>query len=234
MRFPGLYWATFFSLLFHFAFFLISAVVLRHTSIPIDTATYVVNIVEDRSSAVKPEPEPAPTEESIAPPEPVNKSTINYATRKLKSMQDEAARKLKEMQDQKEAKEHLANRLKDMETKKRLDGIRQSAAIQADKDAASSGSEKATKILELYYAKVREKILRVWVYPDLGAIKLEAVVSITVMADGRIVTNRIERPSGNAVFDRSALRAIGKASPVDSPPYGTSLEIGVRFSPNDK
>jgi len=40
---------------------------------------------------------------------------------------------------------------------------------------------------------------------------------------------RIEKPSGNVLFDRSALRAIAKASPVTPPPY--EMEIGVRFYP---
>lgn len=225
MRSMGLYWATFISLLFHIAFFSVSAVLIKRTAISIDTTTYMVNIVESLDSMAQPQAEPVPSElaQPETPSEPVSKSTMSYAAERLRSIKD-----------QKMAQEHAVRRLRDMEARQRLKGIRESAALQADKESVAQGSEKATKILELYYAKVREKILRAWVYPDVGETKLLAVISITVMEDGRIVTNRIERTSGNSVFDRSALKAIGKASPVEAPPYGASLEIGVKFSPEDK
>ena len=38
-----------------------------------------------------------------------------------------------------------------------------------------------------------------------------------------------KRPSGNALFDRNAERAIRKASPVPPPPY--PMELGVNFYP---
>jgi colicin import membrane protein len=49
------------------------------------------------------------------------------------------------------------------------------------------------------------------------------------MRDGTIKVQGIEKSSGNALFDRSAQRAIAKATPVTPPPY--EMEIGIRFYP---
>jgi len=39
----------------------------------------------------------------------------------------------------------------------------------------------------------------------------------------------VEKSSGDLFFDRSALKAVTKASPVSPPPY--EMEIGIRFFP---
>ena len=58
---------------------------------------------------------------------------------------------------------------------------------------------------------------------------LEAIISIRVFMDGTVVVQRIEKSSGNAFFDKSAMKAIAKASPLSPSPH--EMEIGVRFFP---
>ncbi|MDP2753115.1 MAG: energy transducer TonB, partial [Nitrospirota bacterium] len=58
---------------------------------------------------------------------------------------------------------------------------------------------------------------------------LEAIISIKIKRDGAITAQRIEKSSGNTLFDRSAIKALAKASPLSPPPY--EMEIGVRFYP---
>ena len=58
---------------------------------------------------------------------------------------------------------------------------------------------------------------------------LEAVISVTIMSNGTVKINSVEKSSGNVLFDRSVLRAINKASPVSPPPH--EMEIGLRFTP---
>jgi TonB family protein len=47
--------------------------------------------------------------------------------------------------------------------------------------------------------------------------------------DGTLSGVKIEKASGDRFFDRSALNAVTKASPVSPPPY--EMEIGIRFYP---
>ncbi len=85
-------------------------------------------------------------------------------------------------------------------------------------------------IISSYYSQVQERIWSEWVLPEFR-IKgdLLAIINIRIMKDGRINILGVEKSSGNSLFDRSAIRAIRKASPLPPPPY--EIEIGVRFTP---
>ncbi|HAA04160.1 MAG TPA: hypothetical protein DCE18_12370 [Syntrophobacteraceae bacterium] len=90
----------------------------------------------------------------------------------------------------------------------------------------------------LYYAEVYSIIHREWSL-DTARLKgqhLEAVIILVVRRDGKILSYRFEKRSGNALLDESAERAVRK---VDSlPPFPKIYsppqeEIGVRFRPED-
>jgi colicin import membrane protein len=80
-----------------------------------------------------------------------------------------------------------------------------------------------------YYTKITKEIWQQWVFPETGDKNLEAIISIRIMRDGAVLISRVEKSSGNSLFDKSAVRAISKASPVTPPPR--EMEIGVRFYP---
>jgi TonB family protein len=80
-----------------------------------------------------------------------------------------------------------------------------------------------------YYTKIRNQIWQQWVYPDTGKKDLEAIISIRIMKDGTISMQKIEKSSGNPLFDKSAIKALTKANPLSPPPY--EMEVGVRFYP---
>jgi TonB family protein len=82
---------------------------------------------------------------------------------------------------------------------------------------------------EDYIAMVVNKIRQHWIFPETGDKDLLAIISIRIARDGRITVDKIEKSSGNPLFDRSALRAINSASPLPPPPQ--EIEIGVRFMP---
>lgn len=80
-----------------------------------------------------------------------------------------------------------------------------------------------------YYSMVVNKIKQQWIFPESIDKDLLAIITIRIAKDGSITINRMEKSSGNTLFDRSALRAISKASPLPPPPQ--EMEIGVRFRP---
>ncbi len=80
-----------------------------------------------------------------------------------------------------------------------------------------------------YYSLVESKIRRQWIYPETLDAALQTVVLIRVAKDGSITIEKIEKGSGNQLFDRSVLRAITMASPLPSPLK--EMEIGLRFRP---
>ncbi|MCI0469370.1 MAG: cell envelope integrity protein TolA [Nitrospirae bacterium] len=80
-----------------------------------------------------------------------------------------------------------------------------------------------------YLAKVIQAITEQWAHPATVKNDLETVVSIKIAVDGKVIIGKVEKGSGDALFDRSVLRAINKASPLPKPPQ--EMEIGVRFKP---
>ncbi len=81
---------------------------------------------------------------------------------------------------------------------------------------------------DFYFGIISRKIWQQWVYPELDSSGLEVVISIRIGKDGKVTSQEIEKASGNMLFDRSATKAISRASPLPPPPAG-EMEIGVRF-----
>jgi TonB family protein len=94
--------------------------------------------------------------------------------------------------------------------------------------AAPASTGKGSKFDD-YYAKIMGEIKQQWIWTDTGEKDLEAVISIKILRDGTTLIKRVEKSSGNNLFDRSAVRALTKANPLPPPPH--EVEIGVRFYP---
>ncbi len=96
--------------------------------------------------------------------------------------------------------------------------------------AVPPGVRQGSSVLSGYHALIKQRIWSEWVYPDFrDKGDLEVDVNIKIYKDGRVQILNVERASGNMLFDRSAERAIEKASPLPPPPY--ELEIVLRFTP---
>lgn len=97
-------------------------------------------------------------------------------------------------------------------------------AVEAEVQSGEGGG-----ILPKYISDIAQQIRKEWVYPDFMNNDLVTVVAVRIERTGNIKVIGVEESSGNALFDKSVLRAINKASPVSRPPY--EMEIGLRFHP---
>jgi colicin import membrane protein len=134
----------------------------------------------------------------------------------------------------------VENRISEIEAKKRIENIvRMRSLISLTKSAepdkenvpvesSDSGSFEGG-VFTSYYTKITNEIWQEWVYPDTGEEGLETIVFVKIAKDGTVRVKGIEKSSSNILFDRSALTALAKASPVTPPPY--EMEIGIRFYP---
>ncbi len=157
-------------------------------------------------------------------PKPKSKpKIIDRAAREIERLRAISALSKKRRQKEKqtamarEANEEIAKAIEGLRKKKPV-SISRGAGIPSHASSAAS---------ESYYALVTQKIWSEWIPPDYEATGLEAVISIKIARDGKVVSQKIERTSGNMLFDRSASKAISKASPLPPPP--AEMEIGVRF-----
>ena len=82
---------------------------------------------------------------------------------------------------------------------------------------------------DFYYSIISRKIWQQWTYPNAQTAGLEVIISIKIDEKGEVVSQKVEKSSGNLLFDRSAIKAISKASPLPPPPE--EMEIGVKFYP---
>lgn len=241
------------SLVLHVTFIVLVLVAARRTSNFVMPSPYVVRLVspqaDTRGGAKAPAPRAEPLAQKAAPakaPPPEAKKGVTVespakarpadkATKSAEDMQNYMKKRLSAIREKVETEKYLSDTMsaiKAKQTLRRVAELRQRAVSIQPAEAqagAGGGPQVDSSILNDYYMRVQDRIWQNWVFPDAGSDEIMAVVSITVMRDGRVKVNGFEKSSGNPLFDRSALRAIEKASPLEPPPF--EMEIGVRFTP---
>jgi len=89
-----------------------------------------------------------------------------------------------------------------------------------------------------YYNQIWQRVREAWVLPEsLVQRRLETIIGIRIGRSGVIHRTWTEKSSGNPVFDQSALRAVAKVNPLPPLPpefRGEYLEVGLRFTPDDR
>jgi colicin import membrane protein len=144
------------------------------------------------------------------------------------SKQIERLRAISAIEKKKKSKEEALARAReaDESVEQAIEGIKKRKIVTVSTGAGIPGVQVSADS-ESYYALITQKIWGEWVYPDLDTSDLEVVISINIDSSGKIISHYIEESSGNKIFDRSASKAIIKASPLPSPPV--EMEVGVRF-----
>jgi colicin import membrane protein len=220
MRGPTLQRATIVSFALHLTFFLIAFFVLRQANHMIMPSPYTVNLVGTEVLKVRDRAEV---------------QDFTQEPRKAAAPSDISGKKEKDVAGE---KERIEKKIAAIEAKKKVEKLvklRSMISLKAGGDTSSSNVKTAAasqgkgSLFDEYYARITKEIRQQWIFPDMGRKEIEAIVSVKILKDGTARVQRIEKSSGNALFDRSALKALAKASPLPPPPY--EMEIGVRFYP---
>lgn len=102
----------------------------------------------------------------------------------------------------------------------------------------NTGSAQSLGVLEQqYYATIMGHVKQYWQPPDVKSWdpNLLAIVSITITANGQIVSQSFEKESGDRLFDQFVLKTLEAANPLPAPPPALQkqrLDIGLRFKPS--
>ena len=226
MRGPSLQKATIISFALHLTLFLAAVLILRHSSRMVMPAPYTVSLVSPDVLR------------GIDKPANVDKGRDENVAQETKESAAPSASAKKSKKEIAKEKEMLEKKISAIAAKKKIEKIvklRSVIALKASGDQRSSNVKTALASpgrgnpYDDYYTKITKEIWQQWVYPNVGKKEIEAVVSIKILRDGTAIVQKIEKSSGNSIFDRSVLRALAKASPLPPPPY--EMEIGVRFYP---
>ncbi len=238
MKIPRIYQALTASLFFHLSFVVIAVFVISRINVYRQPVPYIVSLVDERASSAPGQAAPRESSGPKAPEAPKNvkqsaQTPAPPASMKGKTRQAEQEKIMKERIEALEAKKKI-ERLVALRKVVDVDASRTSAAKgasqSADKKAAQGAGPSAPGGRDYYsivVARIKEHYLAP---PSLDRDKdLEAVVAIRIARDGRVTVDRIEKSSGNRLFDRVVVKAINDASPLPPPPQ--EMDIGVRFRP---
>jgi TonB family protein len=104
---------------------------------------------------------------------------------------------------------------------------------QGSTSGSPEGSNVTSALAALYGDKVKEAIQREWrLINDQSLSGLKAVVEVQIRKNGEVVDIQVVKPSGNAMFDDSAKRAVQKAAPMPAVPEALSItRISLTFRP---
>lgn len=223
MRGPSLQKTAVVSFTLHVMAFLIVFLVLRQSNQMVMPSPYTVSLVSPdlRSGTESSRPEELSVHKSPAPVAPPSDVTIK-TSKETVSEKDMVAKKISAIAAKKNIEKRVRLRLAVIPLKG--GSTKQSVGM---KTASSSGG-KGTPFDD-YYSTITKEIRQQWAFPEMGRKDMEAVVSVRILKDGTAIVQKVEKSSGNALFDRSAIRALAKASPLSPPPY--EMEIGMRFFP---
>ncbi|MEJ2323173.1 MAG: cell envelope integrity protein TolA [Nitrospirota bacterium] len=191
-----------------------------------------VPVVEEKAA-----PEKVAPKKEVPPPKAKGVRTVEREPKKaaedLTKYSDE---KIAALRAKRESEEYKRDRMNAIRAKEKLARVKKlgeaksSVEVTARPAAGVSAPEGAgNAIMGSYIATVRGLIEQEWVLIQPAKEGVYAVVTVRVMRNGVLEVSGMERSSGDALFDRAALRAVEKASPVPPPPF--ELELGVRFIP---
>jgi len=224
MRGPSLQKTAALSAVLHLTVFLLSFLILQRSSRMSMPSPYIVSLVGPASE----QPADSLEEGEAARPE---------AGTSALDKDDAVGRKNLEI-DQKRIDDMIAaiaakkNMEKIARLKKQMVQIRgrdDHASKKTAPQARTAGTGRGSPGTGSYTDKITGEIWKEWVFPDTGEKNLETILSVRIMKDGSITVQGVEKSSGNILFDRSALKAVAKASPITPPPY--EMELGIRFFP---
>ncbi len=220
------------------------------TMIKVRPTTYTVTLMP----LSIPEPEAPP------PPPPLLKEEKSKPVEKIKPAEkikkDDIVEKIKK-DEKKESLNRLQQERDEIRRKAALDEIRKRIAKREDitpppppvlprvepqptpliAPPTLSPSMRESKLSE-YYGLLWAKIKSSWTIPDhllKEKVDLETIIVIIIEQNGKIQKSWFEKKSGNALYDKMAMRAVIKADPLPPIPNELnteSLEIGIRFIPD--
>ena len=240
-REPALLWMIIISIGVHLAIFIGSLVLPElDTSRKTFAPVYTVDLVSlpapasPPSSSTPASQAPAVEEKAISLPDkaarlpetPVVKEPEPIPIIKKKRSQKI---KVKEPPTEKRIEEQL-KRLEKVEEKKNqavaqknLDQALNRLRAEESSTGPAEGGGQIGLRLQLWKTRVWNKVRGNWSYPEILAAKqreFEAVVQVSVTREGKIRTYKLIKPSGNAVFDQSVIRAVRLSEPFPPFPEG--------------
>ena len=121
-------------------------------------------------------------------------------------------------------KQQKQDRILELKEQARLSEIRQKAAETGALAARPASEARRNQALVEYGERIEAIIKSNWVYVLTGQdTGLRTKIRVMVLSNGTIIIIRVDEPSGDRAFDRSALRAIKRTAKLVIPGHGNLI-----------
>lgn len=231
MREPSIQRTAALSCAVHLVALLIVVLVMRQSSQIVMPSPYIVQLVNpgavtgfDRDEGT----ESLRETQAVAQPAETPKKNVKEENTKDKMVRKKLLEEKIAALAAKDAAKKKIEKLEKIVSLRKVISLKAGSVKKIKTNAQATGQGKGTPFDE-YYSKITKEIWQEWVYPDIGRKDIEAVIAVKILKDGTAIVQRVEKSSGNSLFDKSAIKALAKASPLTPPP--DEIELGVRFYP---
>ncbi len=150
------------------------------------------------------------------------------------ALKEKQAREVEERIRQAEArkKQQELERIRQEETR-----IRQEQLAEEQRLLDAAREREYQSIVDQHLEIIRQKVIRNWLRPTGSEKGLACTVKVRIIPGGDVLSARIIKSSGNAVFDRSVETAVLKASPLPLPAdralFDRFRDLEFNFKPED-
>jgi colicin import membrane protein len=176
-------------------------------------------------------PKPAPKVEAKPAPKPAPKADISLREKKEKE------RKAKELAETKKKEEQARLEALKLKQAKEAEEKRVREQEEALKKLALQQAAAQARLVDEYKRRIAERIKRFIIEPPNLQGNPEVELNVTVLPGGEVLDVRIRKPSGQALWDSAAERAVRRAQPLPLPPDPVLMrefrELNLRFRPKD-
>ncbi|MDF2529969.1 MAG: hypothetical protein K0Q57_849 [Gammaproteobacteria bacterium] len=177
--------------------------------------------------APKPQPQPKPAAKAAAPKTPTieaKQADIKKPVQNLKTKSEQA-----QLQKQAKALEQKAAELKKQQAAEALkamalSSIQTAVQTQQQQAAAAAAQQRLISLKEQYMALIQQTIRANWINQFNPSQNLTATLQINLDPSGNVLSVSLVQSSGNPTFDRQAILAVRKSSPLPLPQDPTLLK----------
>jgi len=222
MREPNLQKTALLSAALHAIVFLITVLILKQSSHFVVPSPYTVSLVSP----------------NVLNTSPTGRGESLRVSRDSAESMARTSRDMKSKRETLEERQSIKEKISALEAKKKIRkmvelrnmiSLKAGTAGRSTQTASAPSSHAKGDLFDDYYRKITKEIWQQWVYPSTSRKDIEAIVSIRILKDGTTLVQKVEKSSGNALFDKAALKALAKASPLEPPPH--EMVIVVWFYP---
>ena len=198
--------------------------------------------VEEPPPEAKPAPEP-PKPVAKVEPKPVPKPEVKPVVKPDIALKEKLAKERKQ-KEQIEAKKREDEKKKQTALKAQQDKLDKAKLEKEQDDTLRKLAEQQTaqaaaraKRLDEYTRRISDRIKRFIVEPPNMPGNPEAQFEVVQIPGGEVLSVRLKRSSGVAVYDSAVERAILKAQPLPPPPEGVTFsevrELNLKIRPKE-